>query len=395
MYASRSSSVLLISLVLGLQGAGCGSDATGPRSIDACGGPVTDEECYALRRDPSSEQVALATAIALRHIDRHPATTQSWNWTSGVFMFALTELYRVTGDARLPDYYKEYLDHHIDEGYELVWSDSCPPALTALALLREAEDSDYRRVVDDVLAYLRNAPRTAEGGINHLGTVLPSPPAIWIDSLFMFGMVLNRHGEAAADARALDAMSDQLDIFADVLQSESGLLVHADDWIFPFDTDVYWARGNGWVTASLADYLRIRSARNERDTRAEQVFRAQVAGILATQDADSGLWWTVVNRPGEGDNYMEPSAAALYAYGIARAYRYGFLGEDELAAAKRAVGGVRKFIETDGEGRPFVAAISAGTEPNTFEGYTGVEVEDDLDYGVGAVILALLETSGL
>ncbi len=395
MYVNWKPAVLAVCLVLGLQAAGCDSDSTSPGYFDACGGSVSDEVCYAKRRDPNSEQVALATEIALRYMDEHPARSEGWDWTSGVFMFALTELYRVTGDARLRDYFERYLDYHIDQGYELVWSDSCPPALTALALLRYEENAAYRQVVEDVLAYLQVVPRTADGGVNHLGTVLPNPPAIWIDSLFMFGMVLNRHGEAAGDTQALGLMSEQLGIFSDVLQSKSGLFVHADDWLLPFDTDIYWARGNGWVTASLADYLRVRFLRDETDPDAERVFRDQVAGILATQDADADLWWTVTNRPGEGDNYIEPSSAALFAYGMARAYRYGILGQQELAAAKRAVEAVRDFIETDGRGRPFVAAISTGTEPHTLEGYTSVPVADDLNYGVGAVILALLETSGL
>jgi hypothetical protein len=36
-----------------------------------------------------------------------------------------------------------------------------------------------------------------------------------------------------------------------------------------------------------------------------------------------------------------------------------------------------------------------GTDPTTFEGYADVEQRDDVNYGVGAVILALIETSGL
>lgn len=403
----------VLCLLLTSQAAGCGPStsstcsvagiemglcsSTDPPYFDACDAALSDEECYALRRDPSSDQIALATDIALRYIDEHPATTEIFDWTSGVFMFALTELYRVTGDTRLRDYYQEYLDHHIDQGYEIVWSDSCPPALTALALLTETQSAAYRKVVDDVLAYLRAAPRTEEGGITHLGPALAESfgPAIWVDSLFMFGMVLNRHGESSDDAEALALMSQQLGVFSEVLQHESGLMVHADDWILEFDTDIYWARGNSWVTASLADYLRIRRLRDESDPGADRMFRRHVDGALATQDVESGLWWTVTNRPGEDANYLETSAAALFAYGMARAYRYGLLGQDELAAAKRAMEAVKSAVEIDPEGRPFVTGISGGTEPSTFEVYIGVPVSEDLNYGVGATILGLVETSGL
>ena len=398
MHVNPKSMLLALLCVASMLGAlGCSSSSSTPTYFDYCEPSIPPAECYAERRDPDSDQVMLATDIARRYMNEHPPEMELWDWTSGVLMFALTELYRVTGDTEVRRYYEAYLDHHIDVGYDLFWSDSCPPALTALALLREEDNPDYRQVVEDVLNYLQTVPRTADGGINHLGPDLAEAPwlAIWIDSLFMFGMVLNRHGEAAEDAAALALMSEQLGIFSDVLQDEAGLFVHADSWATPFDTDIYWGRGNGWVTASLADYLRIRFLRNERDEDADRMFRNQVASVIATQDTETGLWWTVLNRPGEGDNYQETSAAALFAYGIARAYRYDILGDEELAVAKDAVEAVKGAVDTDELDRPFVTNISVGTNPETFEGYVSVAVEDDVSYGVGAVILALIETSGL
>ena len=105
------------------------------------------------------------------------------------------------------------------------------------------------------------------------------------------------------------------------------------------------------------------------------------------------MWWTVMNRPGE--TYLETSATALFAYGMARAYRYDLLGETELEAAKRAVDAVRSMVKYDDQNRPYVTGISGVTNVSTFEQYAAVPLEDDLNYGVGAVILALIETSGL
>lgn len=387
---SRSTLTSLFATWVALQAAAC-SDGSGNAACNvACEPTETEDECYARLRNPDSEQVALAAAIADRYIQEHPATDEYWDWTSGVLMFAMTELYRVTGDTAVRDYYREYMDFQIEQGYRLFWSDSCPPALTALALLRESEDARYQKVVDDVLDYLRTAPRTADGGISHYGDIYPT---IWVDSLFMFGMVLNRQGELADDDDSLALMSEQLGIFSDVLQADNGLLVHADAWSQPFDTDIYWGRGNGWVTASLSDYLRIQCQRGESDAGAARMFRDHVSGVLATQDGESGMWWTVMNRPGE--TYLETSATALFAYGMARGYRYGLLGRPELGAAKKAVEAVRGKVQYDDQNRPYVTDISGPTDVSTFEGYASVPLEDDLNYGVGAVILALIETSGL
>jgi unsaturated rhamnogalacturonyl hydrolase len=176
------------------------------------------------------------------------------------------------------------------------------------------------------------------------------------------------------------------------MQRDSGLMQHA--YGLPLTDDgVHWLRGNSWVTASLSDYLRVRVRRGETDPGVEQVVRDQVRGVIELQDSETGLWWTVMDRPGE--IYLETSGSALFAFGIARAYRYGILGEKELASARRAVEGLKQQIRIDAQGRPIVTGISKGTDPGTLEQYAAVQLGEDIHYGVGAAILALIETSGL
>ena len=133
---------------------------------DQCDPEVASDDCYAMRRDPDSEQVAMASAIALRYIDDHPAEEEIWDWKSGVLMFALTELYRVTGEPALHDYYQSWLDYRIEQGYQLVWSDSCPPAITAVALLREGSNDTYQQVVDRTLEYLDAIDASRSGSLS-------------------------------------------------------------------------------------------------------------------------------------------------------------------------------------------------------------------------------------
>jgi unsaturated rhamnogalacturonyl hydrolase len=361
---------------------GCASTSTTPSCSDFC------------EPDPDSEQVDTATALALRYIENHAPEEELWDWRAGVLMFALTELHRLTGDEALRDYYKAWLDHHIEAGYDdkLIWSDGCPPALTAIALLDEDPSGDYQQIVDDVLEYLDDvAPRTAENGISHNGTV--GRLSVWLDSLFMFGMVLNRWGELPGNDARLEMEAEQIEIFADVLQDDGGFMRHAQDWP-DYDESVYWARGNSWVVASLADYLRIQVERGEADPVVEQIFRDHVGAIVGAQDTETGRWLTVMSHPDEPGNYLETSATALFAYGLARAYRFGVLGDAERRVAKSAMEGVKQMIVDEGDG-PVVTGVSTFTDPWSLEMYLAVPVEDDVNYGVGAVILALIETSGL
>jgi len=361
--------------------------------FDACDPrQAPDAECYASKRDPSSDRVALASAIAQRFIAEHPPAEQEWNWEEGVLMFAMTELYRVTGDTSLRDYYKAWIDHHLAEGWGISWSDSCPPALAAIALHEETGDDAYAAVPIEVLRFLaEDALRTEQGGISHMGAL--NVRTLWIDSLFMFGMVLTRWGEQDDDDDALDEMSDQLDIFASLLQTESGLFVHAYEWPLYYETDIYWGRGNSWVTAAAADYLRARALRYEEDARATEILHAQIDGLIAAQDSETGLWWTIMNRPDE--IYLETSATALFTYGMVRAYRYGLIDDRVMAPAAAAMTGLNEKIVRDAEDRPYVTDISGPTTVGTFDEYSRVPLEDDLSFGVGGVILALIETSGL
>ena len=355
-------------------------------------GEAPDEACYAQKRDPKSSEVAMATEVALGYIQRHPPEKMEWDWEEGVLMFAMVELYRVTRDKRFRAYYKAWLDHHVKAGYDIRWSDSCPPGLAALAMSREGAGKVYDKIVDDIVAYYQSAPRTTEGGISHMGKTIELIKTLWLDSLFMVGVVVARQGERNHDQQLIDSIGQQFGIFAKLLQSKGGFLKHAHNW--PGQQDgVFWGRGNAWVTASAHEYLRIQRLRGKPDAAVQGIMNKQVRAIIDSQDQTRGLWWTVLNSP--NDNYLETSASALFVYGMARGYRYGERGEEVMLPIRRAMVGIRSKISNKVSTGPVVTDISGPTSVGAKKYYAGIKKQDDLSYGVGAVILALLETSGL
>jgi len=395
----RSFGALILGpLILGALVAACGSgdDPAPPDEPTCTPTSPSPDDAFVSERDPDGENAALARAIADGYASRHDPTEALWDWGEGVLMLGMVDLYRLTGDTAYRDYYQAYIDHYVAEGYDylLVSSDRCPPALSALALYQQTCEPAYRQVVEDTLSYLYDdALRTEDGGINHLGTQDTFGVSLWLDSLFMFGNLFIRWGELTGEAKHLDAFREQLVIFAGHLQDDSGWLTHAYDWpLSEQDPDVFWARGNAWVTAVTYDYLRVRKQRGESDPEVEAIIQSQVDAIVAAQDPATGLWWTVVNRPGE--TYLETSASALFAIGLARGYRYGFLGEEVLPVIEAAMEGVKSRVVDDGDG-PIVTGTSGPTTVGGFDDYAAVELVDDLHYGVGAVLSALVETSGL
>ena len=403
-----AAAVLLALLLLSCGSAGGGGDDVNtPQletvSVDKTGPPAVpfdwcdpdqppDDACHATKRDPGSENIALATALALRYMDEHPFETQAWNWEEAVLMLGFLELHRVTKDAALLSYCRGWLDHHVEQGFNIATSDTCVPAAVAVYLHAVTGKEEYLTVAEQALDYLNEgALRTAEGGISHLGTV--PVVTLWVDSLFMFGAVLTSRGEFAGDTASLDLFGEQFAIFTDLLQKGPGLYMHAHEWIGPQESNVYWARGNGWVAAAAYQYLRVRRLRGEEDHEVATAAALLARAVLEVQDAQSGLWWTVLNRPGE--TYLETSATALFAFAFARAFRYGYADDDALGPVALAMKGVRSRIEDDDTGRPVVTGISGATGVDRFKGYAGIPQKSDLPYGVGAVIMALVETSGL
>lgn len=339
----------------------------------------------------SSPDVALARALADRWMAVHAAEDASWDWGDGTLMFALTRLHAVTGEAAYLEYARRWLDPHIQAGYDISTSDRCPPALSAIALYAQGCDPKYRAVADDVVTYLdTRALRTDDGGISHLGTLPTFGATLWLDSLFMFGEVLIRRGEAWDDAQSLDLFGSQYAIFArDMQDAAAGFFVHGYHWPGAQDPGVFWARGNGWVLVSASDYLRVRAARGETDEAVRASFVRLASAVSAAQDASTGLFWTVVNRPGE--TYLETSATALFALGLARGRRIGVLDASVDPIVARAMDGLRSRITRDAEGRPIVTGVSGPTMVGQMKDYAAVPQVDDLHYGVGIAILALLE----
>jgi unsaturated rhamnogalacturonyl hydrolase len=365
---------------------GCAEDSLVPPP-DWCSDQPPDATCFAAKRPVADPHLQQAVALAADFMRRHPADTLTWGWEDGVFVIALSELHRVTADPALASYLHAFLDHHLAKGYSIETSDDCPPTAIAAYL------GGYVDLLADLTNYVdQRARRTEEGALNHNGVLELIDATAWVDSLFMFGIPLMRQAEFGGQQERLDFYGEQFRIFVAVLQRQGGLFQHADPhWVSAQEDGVFWARGNGWVTAAGADYLRLMRNRGSSDEVVAQALRQQITALIQQQDS-SGLWWTLLSHPGE--LYLETSASALFAYGMARAWRYGVVGDEVLQPIRKAVAGLQTRIEARDEGL-IVTGISGPTMAGNKQVYANVRLRDDLSFGVGTVILALLERAGL
>jgi unsaturated rhamnogalacturonyl hydrolase len=75
---------------------------------------------------------------------------------------------------------------------------------------------------------------------------------------------------------------------------------------------------------------------------------AQIDALVKCQDAETGLWHTLLDDP---SSYLEASATAGFAYGILKSIRLRLVPKEEryLNAAKKAIGAVLANITEKGE----------------------------------------------
>ena len=113
---------------------------------------------------------------------------------------------------------------------------------------------------------------------------------------------------------------------------------------------------------------------------------AQIDALVKFQDQQSGLWHTLIDDP---SSYLEASATAGFAYGIAKALRMRLIPKEEryVNAAKKAIEGVLANISPQGE----VLQTSFGTPVfDDPEDYKKILLTS-MPYGQSLSLLALTE----
>jgi unsaturated rhamnogalacturonyl hydrolase len=350
----------------------------------------------------------LATELADQWIADEPAEDQYWDWMDAVYMLGFVALAEAEAEAGAGEGYLDYPTAWVDTYYDEVESaqrfpdasDRVVPNTVAAELMRLTGEDSYPACIDNVELYLETAPRSDDGAILHWGTHLPDRRELLIDSLFMIGSFLLSRYHSTGDEAYLDLFTEQLAIFDTLLRDDAeGLFIHAwddeDDVRIPDGEATYWARGNGWILAVTAWYLDVAPDDHADRAYVEQIYLGEVDAFVRYQDG-TGLMYTVLNRPGEGDNYLETSSTALFATGVARGLRLGVLDETTYRAAlAAAIDGIRGQIVQDADGHLTTVGTSYGTVPTTFDNYVLIPLVDDLNLGVGTVLMALAEADGL
>ena len=254
--------------------------------------------------------------------------TNGWSW--GTYADGLQTLYRQVGDAR---YLADGLSWGQSNGWQILTTGDINPDTV------KAGKTYYDLSVIDPAASLAAMDSRMATDL----ATLPVSQYYWIDALFMGLPDWTRWSTRTGNPAYLDKM-DALYVWTRDLGSTSsvcngqstpqaGLFVAAQglwyrDCTYVGTTDangqpVFWARGNGWVIAAMAEVLQSLPAGDPHATKYADMLKTMAAKLVTLQGSD-GFWRSSLLDPAL---YPQPetSGTALITSALAYGIKAGLL----------------------------------------------------------------------
>ncbi|NLG83146.1 MAG: glycosyl hydrolase family 88 [Firmicutes bacterium] len=359
---------------------------------------------------------ATARLWAVRMADsvlaRHPVLTEKWDYTAGLVLSGLCEVWRETGEIKYFRYLRETVDRFVGPGGEIRTYDLEEYNLDQInmgkvlfPLWEETKEEKYRRAIAELRAQLRDQPRTREGGFWHK---LIYPYQMWLDGIYMAAPFYAQFARVFDEPEIFDDVAHQiLLIAAHTKDPVTGLFYHGWDetgtqiWADPRHghSPCFWGRAMGWYAMAIVDVLDFLPPDHPQYPAIVALFREMVAALLKVQDPATGLWYQILDQGHRPGNYHEASASCMFVYAMAKGLRRDLVPPAVLTAARQGYEGIlRRLVEVDAEEGVHLKQIcqvaGLGGKANrdgSYEYYLSEPVVTDDYKGVGAFILAGLE----
>ena len=343
-----------------------------------------------------------------------PGEKWAWNYELGTLLEGMDSVWRSSGDARYLDYIRKSVDALVSpdgsiptykvEEYQL---DNILSGRQLLVLYKQTHDERYFKAATLLYDQLQHQPRNASGGFWHKQRY---PNQMWLDGLYMAEPFYAEYSVLTHNEKNFDDITHQFELIEQHARDpKTGLLYHGWDeskqerWANRTTglSQEFWARGMGWYMMALVDTLDYYPANHPGRAKLIAILNREAAAVAKYQDAKTGLWYQVVDKPNEKGNYFESSAACMFVYAFAKGVHRGYLPTHYLANADRGYKGIKsKFItlaldpKADISLTTTVKAAGLGGEPyrdGTFAYYIGEKTVTNDPKGIGAFLLASVE----
>jgi unsaturated rhamnogalacturonyl hydrolase len=345
------------------------------------------------------------------------ALTREWTYDGGFVLLGCQRAGRKHSNPQFGDFVKQAVDRLIGpdgsiKGYRLdeYNIDNLNMGKVLFALRDEARTPAEKQKYEAALRLLRSQmkthPRTKEGGFWHKQIY---PNQLWLDGAYMAGPFLAHYAVIFNEPPLLDEVAQEFILLErHTRDPKTGLLFHGWDesrsqrWANPKTgtSPNFWGRAVGWYAMALVDTLEILPVAHPKRAALIAVLNRLSTAVAATQEAETGVWWQILDQAKREKNYREASATAMFVYALSKGVRLGWLDAKKYATvAERGYRGIlERFVDVNSEGlltlRNVCKVAGLGGTPyrdGSYEYYTGTEVVTNDPKGVGAFIMASLE----
>ena len=287
-----------------------------------------------------------------------PAT---WNYIDGCMLGALLEMTDITGDSRFADFVEYFVDSFVSEDgsirtfqAEKQTLDDINEGKVLFPLYRMTGKEKYRLAMDTLQNALAAQPRTYEGSWWHKKIY---PHQVWLDGIYMAQVFRTLYEKHVGNGDYSDVIAQIRVVRNRMFDEKKRLYYHGYDaskTVFWADKETglsksFWLRAMGWFAAALVDIADILPEGEDKGYIAS-LLREMMEGILPYADAQTGLYWQVVDQGGREGNYLETSGSSMMAYAMMKGARLGFLPNKYAVQGKKTFDGiVNRYLSFEGD----------------------------------------------
>ncbi len=263
-------------------------------------------------------------------------------------------------DAKYSHYMADYINYFVNEDgsidkYKLsdYNIDRVNPGKNVITLYKRTGEDKYKRVIEQLVQQMREHPKTNSGGYWHKKKY---PYQMWLDGIYMASPFLAQYAKEFNEPEWFDVVTFQIKhIYQHTKDPKSGLLYHAWDeskeqqWANP-ETGVsphFWSRAMGWYVMAIVDVLDFLPDNHKDREDLIKILHDTIDALLKVRDADTALWYQVLDQGQREGNYLEGSGSAMFAYAMAKGANKGYLNKKYKAYAEETFDGIVNHLITE------------------------------------------------
>jgi unsaturated rhamnogalacturonyl hydrolase len=161
----------------------------------------------------------------------------------------------------------------------------------------------------------------------------------------------------------------------------------------------FWGRAIGWYMMAVPDVLDYLPKDHPRRQALVKILQDLSAALAKYQDPKTGLWYQIVDKGDRPDDWLETSCSAMFAYGMAKGARQGYLDPKFMETAKKAWRGLlNQMVYFDEQDRLWLlGTVEVGSLSGKadYSYYVTVPRVPNDQKGVAAMLYLGMEIEGL